>query len=156
MSLIIHILQPKPKQYSMKVILIIFLLLVSTRAFAPNNPTIYINQSEGINPYKPIIFAIGMVEVFHDGKLDTLSINAKEQAYGYFQVRQVRLDHYYERTGIKYSLQDMLDYEKAEKVFLYFSSIIGYQDPCKIARDWNGSGPMTWIYWENVSKFLII
>ena len=136
----------------MKVIFIILLLLVSIRAFAPAYTTIIIGRSEGIDPYKTIKYAIGMVEC----RLDTVIVNPFEQAYGYFQIRQVRLNDYYDRTGIKYSLSDMLDYEKAERVFMYYAARIGYQNPSKIARDWNGSGPKTWVYWNKVRKFLII
>lgn len=140
----------------MKVIFIILLLLVSFKAFAPEFHWLPISIPEKIDPYKPIKYAIGMVEVFKAGKLDTLAVNDYEQAYGYYQVRQCRLDDYYARTGIRYSLQDMLDYDKAERVFMYYATQIGYQNAGKIARSWNGSGPQTWDYWKKVRKFLII
>lgn len=97
-----------------------------------------------------------MVEVGNPvtGAMDTLAVNKIEQAYGYFQIRQVRLDDYYERTGIKYTLGDMLNYQKAERVFLHYAIEIGYRDPGKIARDWNGSGPKTWEYWKKVKNYL--
>jgi hypothetical protein len=136
----------------MKVIFIIFLLLVSIRAIAPPYPTLYITIAEPIDPYKAIKYAIGCVEC----KLDTLALNPSEQAYGYFQVRQVRLDDYYKRTGIKYSLSDMYDYEKAERVFMYYATRIGHRNPGRIAREWNGSGPKTWDYWNKVKIYLII
>lgn len=136
----------------MKVILIILLLLVSIRVFAPTYTTLIIIAAETIDPYKPIKYAIGMVEC----KLDTLAFNPVELAVGYFQVRPIRLNDYNERTGNKYSLQDMYDYEKAERVFMYYAARIGYRNPCRIAREWNGSGPKTWVYWGKVRNFLII
>lgn len=150
------IFAPKPIQYSMKVILIIFLLLVSIKAIAPPTPIIYLPIAEKIDPFKQVKWAVGMVECLIGGKLDTLAVNDFEQAYGYFQVRQVRLDDYYKRTGIKYSLSDMLDYEKANRVFMYYANRIGPYDPGRIAREWNGSGPKTWDYWKKVRKYLII
>jgi hypothetical protein len=136
----------------MKIIFILLLLLVSYRAFAPISPCITIVKPEVIDPYKQLIYAIGMVE----GKLDTLAINPVEQAYGYFQVRAIRLEDYNARTGSNYSLQDMLVYEKAERVFRYYASQIGFKDPGRIARSWNGSGPKTWDYWKKVRNYLII
>ena len=136
----------------MKVMLIIFLLLVSFRVFAPTYPCLYAPESEPINPYRGLIYGIGMVEC----KLDTLAVNPIEGAYGYFQIRAIRLEDYRKRTGINYSLSDMLDYRKAERVFMYYATRIGYRDPGKIARDWNGSGPKTWEYWKKVRKHLVI
>jgi hypothetical protein len=136
----------------MKVILIIFLLLVSIKVLAPSSPCLVIFDSQGIDPFRKLRYAIGMVET----KLDTLAINRQERAYGYYQVRQVRLNDYYKRTGIRYSLKDMLDYDKAEKVFMYYATQIGPYDPSRIARNWNGSGPKTWVYWKKVKKVLII
>jgi hypothetical protein len=142
----------------MKVIAIIFFLLVSYRAFAPEFHALCIAPPEKIDPYKAIKYAIGRVEVGNavTGVLDTLAYNPVEQACGYFQIRPIRLEDYNKRTGSHYSLKDMYDYEKAEKVFMHYAAEIGYRNPCKIARNWNGSGPKTWVYWNKVRKFLII
>ena len=136
----------------MKVILIIFLLLVSIKAIAPPYTPLYITKAEAIDPYKAIKYAVGMVEC----NLDILAFNLLESATGYFQVRPIRLNDYNERTGSNYTLQDMYDYEKAERVFMYYATRIGYRNPGQIARDWNGSGPMTWEYWRKVRYYLII
>ena len=136
----------------MKVMLSIILILVSMRAYSPAYPQLYIAQSEGIDPFQPLRFAIGMVEC----SLDTLAYNPVEKAAGYFQIRPIRLNDYYARTGIRYSTRDMFDYEKAEEVFMYYATKIGPYDFCRIAREWNGSGPKTWEYWKKVRIYLII
>jgi hypothetical protein len=140
----------------MKVILLITFLLVSYKAFAPEFPSFIIPTPDKIDPYKSIKYAIGMVEVYGNGIMDTLAINQTEQAYGYFQIRQIRITDYCARTGIQYTLRDMLDYEKAEKVFMYYAVRIGFRNPGEIARRWNGSGPATWDYWQKVKNYLII
>lgn len=138
----------------MKIALIVLCLLVSLPVTAPEYKCLIVPAAKRIDPYKPLKFAIGKIECFRNGSFDTLAINHFEQAYGYFQVRQVRLDDYWQRTGIRYSLEDMLDYTKAERVFMYYASEIGFRDPGKIARNWNGSGPATWDYWKKVRTFL--
>ena len=142
----------------MKQNLMILLLLVSARVFAPSGvKVVYLGKLEGIDPYRNLKHAIGMVEASYDGEtIDSTMINEYEQAYGFFQIRQIRLDHYYQDTGVRYSLNDMLNYKKAEEVFMHFAEKIGADDPCKIARRWNGSGPMTWDYWKRVQKYLVI
>ncbi len=47
-------------------------------------------------------------------KLDTLAYNREERAVGYFQIRPIRLRDYIERTGSKYKLKEMYDYDKAD------------------------------------------
>lgn len=152
----------------MKKALIVLCLLVlfPIIVIGPTAPSIPIIAGEPINPYKGIKFAVGKVEVgktmyFKVGNvqvsyeyLDTTAINHTEQAYGYFQVRQIRLDDYNAENGTDYTLEDMLDYYKAEKVFMYYAVRIGYKNPGKIARDWNGSGPKTWKYWDKVRSHL--
>jgi hypothetical protein len=140
----------------MKVILLITFLLVSYKAFAPEFHWLPVPEPIKIDPYKSIKYAIGKVEVFANGYMDTLAINQTEQAYGYFQIRQIRIDDYYTRTGIRYTLRDMLDYKKAERVFQYYAAQIGFKNPGEIARRWNGTGPQTWEYWKKVRNYLII
>lgn len=98
-----------------------------------------------------MIYAIGKVEC----NFDTLAYNPKEQACGYFQIRPIRVKDYNERTRSNYTLEDMFDYYKAEKVFLYFAMLLGPYDLERIARNWNGSGPMTYEYLKNVKKYML-
>jgi hypothetical protein len=103
-----------------------------------------------VNPFGKLIFAIGMVET----KLDTLAYNPAEEAVGYFQIRPIRLLDYNMRTGSSYTMRDMYDYHIAEKIFLYYASRIGPYNNEKIAKNWNGSGKMTRVYWDKVRKHL--
>jgi hypothetical protein len=107
-------------------------------------------ESTPIKPFTKLIQAVGMVET----GFDTLAYNAVEEATGYFQIRPIRVMDYNQRTGNNYTLNDMYNYEIAEKVFLYYASIIGPGNFEKIAKSWNGSGPMTIHYWERVKKYL--
>jgi len=113
----------------------ILIFFMTLELLAPESNTAVIIASEPIKPYKTIIKAIGSVEC----RFDTLAVNPIEQAYGYFQCRQIRLDDYYKQTGIRYSLNDMLDYEKAEKVFLHYACQFRHDDYKAIAWDWNKS-----------------
>lgn len=83
------------------------------------------------------------------------AINEFEGAYGIAQIRQIRLDDYYMRTGKKYTLGDCLDPTVAEEIYMYYANnAVVKDDFCKIARDWNGSGPKTWEYWDKIKAEL--
>ena len=133
-----------------KMVFIICFFLFSLNLFAPVSGSLVVEVSEPVNPFGKLIYAIGMVET----KLDTLAYNPEEKAVGYFQIRPIRLRDYNERTGSNYKLKEMYDYEKAEKVFLYYASQIGPYNFEKIAKNWNGSGKMTRIYWKKVKMHL--
>jgi hypothetical protein len=85
---------------------------------------------------------------------DTLAYNPLEEATGIFQIRPIRLQDYNNRTGSKYKMSDLFDYEVSEKIFLYFADQIGPYDMEQIARRWNGSGHMTTFYWNRIKEFL--
>jgi hypothetical protein len=85
---------------------------------------------------------------------NTLAYNEFENAVGIFQIRQVRIDEYNRRTGNNYCLEDMYDPRLSEKVFLYFASLAGPYKFEKIAKAWNGSGPMTELYWKRIKEYL--
>ena len=136
--------------YSKKILLLAFLLLLALRAFAPGNGSLVIVLTPPEEPFKRLIYAIGMVET----KFDTLSYNPVEEAVGYFQIRPIRVLDYNQRTGSRYTLNDMFDYNISEKVFLYYASQIGPYNFERIAKKWNGSGKVTFEYWNQVKKFL--
>lgn len=136
--------------YLKKIVLLIFLLLLALRAFAPSNRSLVIILTAPDEPFKNLISAIGMVET----KFDTLSYNPVEKAVGYFQIRPIRVLDYNKRTGNSYSMKDMFDYKISEKVFLYYASQIGPYNLERIAKKWNGSGKVTFEYWNQVKKFL--
>lgn len=133
-----------------KILLINILLISGTFAFAPVPEAFTILHPPPVNPYKKLIWAIGMAET----KCDTLAYNATEKAVGYFQIRPIRVEDYNKRTGSNYKSEDMYDYETAEKVFLYYAAKIGPYNFEKIARSWNGSGIKTYYYWNKVKRYL--
>lgn len=129
---------------------ILLLIFVFIRAAAPGANMIILPASHPVEPFARLIQAIGIVETMGD----ELAYNELENAVGVLQIRQVRVDDYNRRTGSTYTLADMFNYEISEKVFLYFASLIGPYDFERIARAWNGSGPMTALYWERIKKHL--
>jgi hypothetical protein len=133
-----------------KLVLVSVLLSVTLKALAPSRESFIIFAPEPVNPYKRLIYAIGMVET----KCDTLAYNPIEEAVGYFQIRPVRLEDYNIRTGSKYKKSDLYNYKISEKIFLYYAQLVGPYDFEKISRRWNGSGPKTYHYWNRVKKYL--
>lgn len=85
---------------------------------------------------------------------DTLAYNPLEEAVGYFQIRPIRLEDYNFRTGSNYTMVDLFNYKNSEKIFLYYASEIGPYHFEQIARNWNGSGKNTILYWQQVKRFL--
>jgi len=138
----------------MKLILTLLLLFLSLKS-----PTVQcgsylrcdlsITESSRIDPYEAIWTAICEVE-----SNTTSVINTKEQAYGIAQIRQIRLDDYYNRTGIRYSLVDMLDSIKSREVFYYYAN--KNKDTEQIVRRWNGdpNSKQTLKYFNKV-KYLL-
>ncbi|HNW56655.1 MAG TPA: hypothetical protein PLR88_02105 [Bacteroidales bacterium] len=127
-----------------------FFLLFTFQLLAPGNTMLVVVDSQPVEPYRQLIQAIGMVET---GK-DTMAYNPIENATGYFQIRLIRLEDFNVRTGSNYTQSDLFNYEISEKIFLYYASLIGPYDFEQIARNWNGSGPLTTYYWEQVKKLL--
>ena len=134
-------------------------------AFCPNikqfyiqshTPIIYVPKAELITDYDSLIKAI-----FHyESGFNTLAYNPNEDAVGGLQIRQCRVDHFNKLTNKGYTLQDMYDFNKAKEVFLYFATHNYNGLPIKgktyeqVAKNWNGSGPSTECYWEQVKQLL--
>lgn len=128
-------------------LLIILISGILSNLQSPTYPVLYIEQSEGINAYEPLIRAVTYVESLH-GKY---VYNAEEKAVGWFQIRQIRVDHYNSLLGTDYKLEDFYDYELSRNMFLHYTKGRSYES---VARSWNGSGYLTTIYWNKVSKQL--
>lgn len=129
---------------------ITLIMICSLKLLAPDLNQLVVEEADPIKPFQKLIYAVGMTE----GNCDTLAYNAEENAVGFFQIRPIRLKDYNSRTGSSYVLKDMYDYEIAEKVFLYYAHQIGPYNFEMIARNWNGSGKMTKVYWKKVRKIL--
>jgi hypothetical protein len=139
-----------PAKFKKIVFIALLLITGNFRASSPSINSLIIFAPIPVEPYKKLIFAVGMVETMHD----TLSYNPREEAAGYFQIRPIRLEEYNRRTGNKYTTQDLFNYEISEKIFIYFADLIGPYDFEQIARRWNGSGHMTTYYWKRIQELL--
>jgi len=133
-----------------KLFLIVLMLFFTIRVIAPSQKSLLIPDPLPIEPYKELIYAVGMVE----GMGDTTAYNELEMAAGYFQIRPIRLEDYNNRTGSQYTMNDMFNYKISEKVFLYFATQIGPYNIEKIAKSWNGSGAKTIEYWQRIKEYL--
>ena len=129
---------------------VFFLLFSSLTSIAPDRDYLNIYDPVAITPFEPLMYAIGMVETMGNA----LAYNEFENAVGIFQIRQVKVDEYNRQTRGNYKLADMFDYEISRKVFLHFASQIGPYNFEKIAKAWNGSGPMTDFYWRRIKSYL--
>jgi hypothetical protein len=145
----------------MKKLLLTFSLFILTfcTAVAPPSGTIFIPEATPIiyhdaGSYRPLIEALMHWESGHD----PFALNRKEDAYGAFQIRAGKLEDYNKANGTNYILTDCYNLELSKKIFLYFTNhtLSGKPIPQKswehAAKDWNGSGPMTITYWEEVKK----
>ena len=136
-----------------KMIITIFLTLFSLKAFCPTEKVIYIDQPDPINPFENVWNAV--IKIESNG--DPFAVGDKhleEWSYGIGQIRKVRLDHYYDLTGIRYFEEDMFDPAKSKEVFMFSAHKIGPYDMDRIIRGWNGSGPLTYRYLAKVKKHL--
>jgi hypothetical protein len=134
----------------MKSFLIILFSLLTVKAAAPDLKFINIIESKPVRIYDRLIGAIVRVE----SKGDTLAFNLVEEAYGAFQIRPIRLLDYNRRTGNKYLLEDCYHFDISKEIFLYYANKSEYSDYESIARKWNGSGKMTFEYWDKVKAYL--
>jgi hypothetical protein len=131
--------------------LICFLvLLFSLPASAPGWKSLTIYEPSPVEPFRRLVFAIGMVET--EG--DTLAYNPFEEATGILQIRPIRLLDYNRRTGNNYTTDDLFDYKTSVEIFLYFADQIGPYNLELIARKWNGSGRLTFAYWDRIKQYL--
>ena len=133
-----------------KLLFILSFLLAGLRVVAPEASFFIISESPCIRPFSDLMYATAMVETMGNA----LAYNEFENAVGIYQIRQIRIDEYNRRTGSNYTLSDMFDSELSAKVYLYFASLAGPYNLERIARAWNGSGPMTELYWKRIKEYL--
>ena len=132
----------------LKGILLIVFSLVTIRAAAPGFNVEFIFVSEPIYPYDRLIKAVVAVE----SKGDTMACDTIEEAIGAFQIRPIRLQDYNERTGNKYKMTDCYNFQISKEIFLFYAR--RFPDDESIARNWNGSGESTLIYWGKVKSYM--
>lgn len=132
----------------MKKACLVFIVFLLCRLLpAPNDSYLVIEKKPAINGYEPLIKALVCVETDHGKDF----YNEIENAVGPFQIRQIRVDDYNQRTGSNYQLKDFYDYDLSKKMFLYYAQGKDYETT---ARNWNGSGPMTIEYWNKVKRHI--
>ena len=103
------------KSYKMKkIVLIVIVSLLCRLLPAPEFRTFTIVKSDWINSFDPLIKAIVCVETNNGKNL----YNEKENAVGHFQIRQIRVNDYNQRTGSHYKLEQFYDYNLSRKMFL--------------------------------------
>jgi len=124
--------------------------LICSGLFAPGNQTTAIAASQAINPFFNLLMAVAMVETLGN----PLAYNEEENAVGLLQIRQVRIDDYNRRTGSCLTLDQMYDVDLSVRVFMYYASLGSPKNLEKIAKAWNGSGPMTEVYWTRIRQYL--
>jgi len=129
-------------------ILMFVILMFSVPLYAPFDKVMYIEHTEPINYYDPLIKAI----VDYESKGDIFAFNFLEQAAGPMQIRPCRIDHYNRLTGSKYTTADCFNMELSRKVFLRFTKDRSYEI---VAKEWNGSGKLTVGYWLQIQKRLL-
>jgi hypothetical protein len=100
---------------------------------APESKAFFIEQGKKIDPYKRILNAISFVESRHNDN----AINWSELSFGRYQIREIRLQDYFERSGIRFNLVDMLDSVKSERVARYYATHIGFRNEDEIILSWN-------------------
>ena len=135
---------------NVKIFLILFLLLLTTRAPAPGLKVTFILASEPVHLFERLIKAIVQVESLGD----PLAYNLLEEATGAFQIRPIRLRDYNQRTGNNYKIEDCYSYEFSKGIFLYYAILTEFPDYETITRNWNGSGKATLVYWRKVKYHL--
>ncbi len=133
-----------------RLIFTLIFVLISFSAVAPESHTLVLSGAPVIKPFSALMYATSMVESMGN----PLFYNEIENAVGIYQIRQVRVDDYNRRTGSNYTLADMWDIKNSEKVFLYFASLYKPHELERISKAWNGSGPMTELYWKKIKVFL--
>ena len=136
----------------LKMKLTILILLISASLKAPSYPAIVIPAGEVINGYEAIWKAICQVES-SGNRFAIGDKHLKEKSYGIVQLRQVKLDWYYKRTGIKYSIKDCYKVSVSKEIFMYHMN--QYSDVDEAIKKWNGSGKQTYIYLAKVKKELL-
>lgn len=132
----------------MKKLFLVFILTFAFRLLAaPGMDYLPIPRDEPVMPYEKLWRAVCIVESSNNIN----ALNRKEQAYGIAQIRQIRINDFNKQSGRHYKTKDMFDPMKSREVFNFYCRGLDLE---QIARDWNGSGLQTRIYWNKVKKYL--
>lgn len=133
----------------MKKLFILFgIILFCVKLTAPPINEVKLFVIPPIQPYERLWEAMCFVE----SSFNPLVVNEAEQAYGLVQIRQVKLDWYFDKTGKLYTLQDCFNESVAKEIWNYHMSL--YPNAETGARAWNGRYDLTHDYWNKVQNYL--
>ena len=132
----------------MRLLLIILFLAFLSDLKAPSIEVAYLTTPEKIMPYDALIKAVRLIESGNNN----LAYNIQENAIGAFQIREIRLRDFNNRTGKCYTHDQCYDYEISKEIFLYYCDNPYETD--WIIKSWNGSGPMAEEYLKRVKQIL--
>lgn len=139
--------------------MLVLLILLYTGLFhepavkAPTSGALCVFRSEGINPFEGIYYGICMVE----SEMDSLAYNSKDPhggSHGISQIGLIRLRDYNQRTGKKYTVQDLYRPVISREIFMYYASKFGPYKQDLLIRKWNGGGPKTYKYLKKVKRVI--
>jgi hypothetical protein len=133
-----------------KILLAGFMFLMTLRVSAPDMNVIFLLNSPPVDAYGRLINAVVQVE----SSGNTLAYNILEEATGAFQIRPIRIRDFNQRTGENIRIEECYNYEVSKAIFLYYAKLPEYIDYELIAKNWNGSGTATQVYWEKVRSKL--
>ena len=132
-----------------------FVLLMTSLSLSLSAPPAeyqpVILQTEPLNRLEAIWQAVIMVESGGNPDAWVIDTNSKP-SIGIAQIQQSRVEHFNRLTGEKYKHEDCFDPDISKEIFMFFARRIGNEK--EIICRWNGSGPMTEIYYEKVLKHL--
>jgi hypothetical protein len=131
-----------------RILLIVFMLSLAITPFATTEREIAIAAGEAINPFTEVWNAACIVE----SQGDASAYNDQDPnggSHGIVQIGHMKLDDYNADNGTSYTLEDCYDVNISRKIFMWHYMQYGtdIETACKA---WNGSGPMTEIYWLKV------
>jgi len=129
-----------------KMTILLLFLFFCVRATAPEFKTLIILRTDEIKPYERLWKAVCQVE----SSGNPFAYNKEEDAVGISQIREIRIRDYNKLTGKNYKLSEMFDPVKSKEVFMYYASKFSTHNIERIAKRWNGSGPLTEIYWKKI------
>ena len=109
-------------------------IMICFKLSAPPSGAVAIFETPGYNPFESLWNATCIVE---SGK-DRFAIGDNGKSWGIAQIQQSRLNDYFNRTGIRYTLQDMFDVQKSRQIFMFYAGLHGPYQQERICRMWNG------------------
>lgn len=135
----------------MKTILILFLFLLSTHSKTPDAPVLYIQESEGINPYTKIWNVVCYVE----SKNNPFAVNSNDPnggSFGIAQIGRLKIAEFNKANGTNYTPMDCFNVDLSKRVFIWHC--MNYHNIEAAVKAWNGSGKATLEYWQKICVLL--